>query len=66
MINGLTFICALGYFFKDMPAGMQVKAVTGLYGRVLPLYQDGLGWLVPVAITFVILAIKAAISKKRA
>ncbi|WP_300615873.1 branched-chain amino acid transport system II carrier protein [uncultured Lactobacillus sp.] len=45
---------------------MQIKAITSLYGRLLPLYQDGLGWLVPVAVTFVILAIKATISKKRA
>jgi LIVCS family branched-chain amino acid:cation transporter len=66
IMTAVTFLCALGDFFKALPAGMQVKAVTGLYGRVLPLYQDGLGWLVPVAVTFVILAIKAAISKKRA
>ncbi len=66
IMTAVTFLCALGDFFKILPAGMQVKAVTGLYGRVLPLYRDGLGWLVPVAVTFVILAIKAAISKKRA
>ena len=66
IMTAVTFLCALGDFFKALPAGMQVKVVSGLYGRVLPLYQDGLGWLVPVAVTFVILAIKAAISKKRA
>ena len=66
IMTAVTFLCALGDFFKALPAGMQVKAVTSLDGCVLPLYQDGLlGWLVPVAVTFVILAIKAAISKKR-
>ena len=66
IMTAVTFLCALGDFFEALPAGMQVKAVISLYGHVLPLYQDGLGWLVPVAVTFVILAIKATISKKRA
>ena len=66
IMTAVTFLCALGDFFEALPAGMQVKAVISFYGRLLPLYQDGLGWLVPVAVTFVILAIKATISKKRA
>ena len=66
IMTAVTFLCALGDFFKTQPARMQVKGVISLYGRLLPLYQDGLGWLVPVAATFAILAIKATISKKRA
>ncbi|GHV97613.1 branched-chain amino acid transport system carrier protein [Lactobacillus nasalidis] len=65
IMTAVTFLCALGDFFKALPAGMQVKAVTGFYGRVLPLYQDGLGWLLPVSAVFIILAAKALIGKKR-
>ena len=58
IITAVTFICALGDFFKALPS--QPAFLVKIYSN-LPLYKGGLGWLVPFLIAYVILAIRRLI-----
>ncbi len=62
IITAVTFICALGDFFKALPS--QPAFLVKIYSN-LPLYKDGLGWLVPFLIAYVILAIRRLIKSNK-
>lgn len=62
IITAVTFICALGDFFKALPS--QPAFLVKIYSN-LPLYKGGLGWLVPFLIAYVILAIRRLIKSNK-
>jgi LIVCS family branched-chain amino acid:cation transporter len=48
------FIPAVFDFFKTLPAGLQIPAMTELGRSIFPFFDIGLGWVVPALIGLVI------------
>ncbi|WP_432357981.1 branched-chain amino acid transport system II carrier protein [Sporosarcina sp. UB5] len=58
VIDGVkTLYGTLGFVESDWPNWL--TSIVGFYNQVLPLYSDGLGWLLPVVIVIVITGIIA-------
>jgi branched-chain amino acid:cation transporter, LIVCS family len=61
IIDGFTTLCgSLGIEYFGW-----LQAIVGFYGQVLPLYNQGLGWLIPVLITIVVTGIVSRLQKVR-
>ncbi|MCR4817551.1 MAG: branched-chain amino acid transport system II carrier protein [Fretibacterium sp.] len=49
VVTAFTMVCAVGDFLRTLPEGIaaQLSPVTGLFARVLPFYELGMGWVIP-------------------
>ena len=67
VMTAVAFVCAFGDFLAALPPSLSkaVSGITSIYAKLLPLFKDGLGWLLPVAIAFIVMAIWSAIHNRR-
>lgn len=64
-VTAVTFACALGDLIAALPDGIRMAlhldGIQEMYGKVLPLYRMGLGWLIPAAAAFLVMAVWARV-----
>ena len=56
VVTAFTMICAVGDFIRTLPEGLAtgLAPVTGLFERILPFYNLGMGWVIPALVGFLI------------
>ena len=56
IVTAFTMVCAIGDLIRTLPGELAVSLspVTGLFARVLPFYELGMGWIIPALIGFII------------